>query len=410
MSANSLFDYSGKTVVVGLTGRISSAVTALLLKKQGMNVIGLTIVKNSQDLVENEVDLPKCHIKDLDKIKVFCESMKIPFYATDAKDYYEDAVLDPLLASRLTGKANNSCFNCTTMRIKILSQKMKQLKADFFATGHYAKVQKNEKRNEFFILSNSDPHSDQSFLLSSIDKNDLKHLLLPLGELKHEEVVKIGQKFNLPVDFKETQKEFCFKGKNSFVKFAKSKVPKNMSPEGQVQNIDTDVLYGEHEGIINHYITERDLPFRGLGQNEKDIEIVGYNYQTDMILIGSKSNLTYKSFQLTKLKLSDALDRSRPLLCFVKTKNISKALKCKMFFKTNRTGVLFLDEEIYPLLSGDMLTIFDKDGRNAKVIGNGIIGETKEFHLIDRASEFRKNDEIVDEDEDKVEAVQLFKF
>ncbi|MAX66277.1 MAG: tRNA 2-thiouridine(34) synthase MnmA, partial [Halobacteriovoraceae bacterium] len=87
-------DYEGKTVVVGLTGRLASGVAALLLKKQGMNVIGVSILTNSNDQFKSASDYPFCHIEDVEKVRRFCDQMKIPFYATDAKSQFEAEVLD----------------------------------------------------------------------------------------------------------------------------------------------------------------------------------------------------------------------------------------------------------------------------------------------------------------------------
>jgi tRNA-specific 2-thiouridylase len=402
-------DYTGKKVVVGLTGRVASCVAALLLKKQGMNVIGVSIVTNSNDNFKDKFLTPKCHINDLDKVKAFCDSLKIPFYATDAKSEYESEVIDPLISNKLTAQANTSCFNCTHLRMKVLYEKMVKLKADYIATGHFCKVHKNLNSEEYFIHSNNDAESDQAFLLAGLAPEYLKHLLLPLGELKIEEVDKIAQKFKLDISEKSLIKSFCYEDKDSYFELAKLRVPKSLIKEGQVHNVDTDVHHGDHDGIMGYSIGERDLEFRGIGPKEKDLEIVSYNFVNGILGIGSKSNLTHKGFQIVKLKLGSGLDTTRPMLCYIKNRYSNQFIKCNLFFKNNNTAMIECNEDLYPLVYGEYFVIFDRDSRNAKVIGRGTVGNIGDFSLIDRIEEFRKLDNEGEEDR-KYTYDNMFKF
>lgn len=401
-------DLSGKKVVVGLTGRSDSAVAALLLKKQGMQVIGVSIVTNSSDSFTGPSLAPTCHIHNLDKVKEFCESLKIPFYATDAKLEYDATVFDPLLEGRLTAGANISCFNCTKMRMRILFEKMKKLKADYFATGHFCKVHKNLTSDEFFIHSNNDVSADQSYLLAGLSNDILKHLLLPLGELKSEEVQKICERFNLDVVPKEAKSGFCFTQKESYTNKIKEKIPKSLIQEGQVQNIDFDTVHGDHEGIVYHAIGDRHLDFKGLTSNEKDLEIVGYDFTAKVIQIGSKSNLTFKGFQIVRLFLGHGLDKRKPIICYLKSRFNASYIKCNLYFKNNSSAFIETDEELYPLIEGDNFVLFDRNTRNAKVIGLGVVGNRGDFELLDRVHEFRYS-----EDEDELgqqNVVKMYKF
>lgn len=390
--ANIGVDYTGKKVVVGLTGRVASCVAALLLKKQGMNVIGVSIVTNTNDSFSNKSQVPKCHIDDLDNVKAFCDSIKIPFYATDAKSEFEAEVIDPLISNKLTGQANSSCLNCAHMRIKILFEKMKTLKADYFATGHFCKVHKNLNSDEYFIHSNNDVESDQSFLLAGISSEHLKHLLLPLGELRCDEVDKIAHKFKLNLNEKSSIQGFCFQDKDSYFDLATSMVPKSMIKEGQVQNVDTDVYHGDHEGILGHAIGDQEFTFKGVTTAEKDLEIVSYDFVKGVIGVGSRKNLSHNGFQIVKLKLGSGLDTTKPMQCFLKNKYSNSYIKSRLYFKNNNTALIECSEEIYPLIFGEYFVIFDRDSRNAKVIGLGTVGNIGNFTLIDRIKNFRKSE------------------
>lgn len=399
-------DNSGKKVIVGLTGRVASSVAAFLLKKQGFQVIGVSIVTNLNENFENESVFPKCHVQDLDKIKEFCNSLKIPFYATDAKSRFEGEVVDPLLANKILGHSNSSCFNCTEMRIKVMYEKMQKLKADYIATGHFCKVHKNIESNDYFVHSNNDAESDQSYLLANIHPKYLKHLILPLGELRKIEVEKIAQKFDLNLASTESLEPFCFKKKESYEFYIKKKVPKSLVKEGLILNLDSENNLGDHDGMINHYITEKssDL-FEGTSGKDVDLEVVGFDYEKAILKVGSSKHLSYKGTQLVRLRLNDSMDKSKPIECFIKNKYSEQMTKCRLFFKNNKTALIEFDQDVYPVIEGEVFVLFDRDTRNAKVIGQGIVSGRGEFSLIDRTSDFKKNS-----DKKEPEGVKVFKF
>lgn len=411
MVDNSRDKNSDKKVVVALTGRADSAVAAFLLKKQGYQVIGLSIVVSSSDLVDDEKFLPKCHIIDLEKVKKFCESIKIPFYATDSKSQFENDVLDKLVSKKLTATANSSCFDCTQMRMDILYKKMIALKADYIATGHYCKVHKNLNSQEFFIHSNTDPKCDQSYLMAGLKQDYLKHLILPLGELRKEEVNKIVKNFNLLSDKSVEQVGFCFRLKESTDKIVNNKVPKSLIKEGQVINKKSEHIYGDHNGIIHHYITESESILNSNSNVEKGLEVVDYDFNSGQIFVGDKEYLTFHGSQIVSLIIAEGLSKSRPLTCYIKFKYSADFVKANLYFKNNNTAYLDFDESVYPLIKGESIVIYDSNVRNSKIIGYAQVGNRGLFKPIDRVEFFRTKNEDDNENEMEKDAEkEIFKF
>jgi tRNA-specific 2-thiouridylase len=409
MASNSQEKNSSIKVVVALTGREDSAVAAYLLKKQGYQVIGLSLVVTNDDIVDNKDFLPKCHILDLDKVKTFCEKIKIPFYATNAKARFDNDVIDKLVTNKLTARANASCFNCTQMRMKILYEKMKSLKADYIATGHYCKVYKNINSGEFFIHSNNDVKSDQSILLAGVEQKILKHLMLPLGELRQEEVTKISKNFNLMADKSIEQDGFCFKVKEATQKLLTLKTPKSLIRSGQIVNKQTEVVHGDHKGMLYHYITEKEFEIENQGILDKNLEIIGYNFSNAHILVGDKSLLSFSGTQIVSLMIGKGLDKRRPLICFIKFKYSNDFVQATLLFKNNQTAYLDFTKEVYPLIKGENIVIYDSNSRNSKIIGYAQVGSRGNFKIIDRVEGF-KNKPTDEEESKNVQSVPLFKF
>lgn len=388
-------DISGKKVLVSLTGRIDSFVAAFLLQKQGMQVYGLTVVTCDSDLVDDLKFLPKCHISELDRINEFCEKLQIPMFATDAKNLYEEFVLDPFISNRLTGRANYTCMDCTKMRMQVIFNKMQELKLDYIATGHYAKVTKNLHNKRFFIQTSNDLASDQSMLLSGLDQEILSHLILPLGELKKLDVHKIAKSFSLDAFPSSKQVGYCFPKALSNQKIINDRVAKSLQKEGEVFNLETGTQPTTHSGSAKYYITQKDFVFNSRAVIEKDLEIVDYDFLKNSIVIGKSVELLFDGVQLSRLDISEGVDRSRPLNCFVKLDELRPALKSILYFKNNDTAYLELSEKVYPVLKSEFIVIYDGNGKSAKVLGSGKVQTRGKFKLIDRVEEFRKK--VVDE-------------
>ncbi|MEX0798371.1 MAG: hypothetical protein WD025_02955 [Bacteriovoracaceae bacterium] len=390
---NNRSNLAGKKVVVGMTGRMDSAMAAFLLKKQGMDVIGLSIVTTNDAIVDKKELLPLCHIQDLEKVRELCERIGAPFYATNAKPQFESEVIDRIVCNKLLGKANSSCFDCAQLRMWILFDKMQTLKADYIATGHYAKVHQNLVSKEFFIHSNNDENSDQSFLLAGTHPSIIEKLILPLGDLNKKEVAKYAKHFSLPAAPSMEQKGFCFRTKESSTSILKSRVPKSLIRPGPVENLDSGNTQGEHEGVVFHYLTEKELDFKSSAHVDKNLEIVGYNYSKAAVYIGHGKHLSFKGAQLSRMALSAGLDKTAPINCFVKFKYSNMFVKADLFFKNNDSAFLQFSEKIYPLIPEEVLVIYDSDSSNSKVIGWGLVGARGDFKLVNRVERFERAEE-----------------
>jgi tRNA-specific 2-thiouridylase len=229
-----------------------------------------------------------------------------------------------------------------------------------------------------------------------------------LGELRKEEVKKIAKNFGLKTDESIEQEGFCFREKVASEKILKTTLPKSLIKEGQFVNIENDTVVGEHDGMIYHYVTEAEFPIRGTATLDKGLEIVGYNFQTGSIKVGKPKRLTFGGTQVVNLMMSGALDRKKPLSCYIKFKYENKFTKAVLYFKNNKTAYLEFEHDIYPLIEGELMAIYDSNGRNSKIIGLGTVGSRGKFKLVDRVAEYRPK---VDEEEyGKVNYVSQFKF
>lgn len=391
--------YSGvqktsKKVVVGLTGRLASSVAAYLLKKQGYSVIGASIITNNSSDFKRKDLAPHCHIDDVEKIQSFCKAINIPFHSIEARNEFRDRVIDPLLGNKMSGIANISCYDCTRLRFDLLLDLMSDLKAEYISTGHFAKVQQNISSGSYSVHTTGDPSCGQSHLLAGLGKEILSRLILPLGDLGLKDVETIAKKFRLPIEQRKSFQEFCFDASDSFSEKAKRNIPKSLIKKGEVLNVETDTICGEHKGFMYYRATERNLSFeQASGPVDSKYEVVGFELKSNRILLGEKEQLSFKGFVLSNVELDRSMDKTSLFKCYFRTKSSNDFTACVASFKNNSSILLEFDEEFYPVILGDKVVLYERASRNARVVGVGTISDRGQIIVLDRAAEFRSREE-----------------
>ena len=241
-----------KTIVVGMSGGVDSSVTALLLKEQGYNVVGL-FMKNWEETDQNSVCTAT---KDYEDVRKVCDKIGIPYYSVNyTKEYYE-RVFEYFLDSYKKGWTPNPDVLCNR-EIKFgpfLNQALK-LGADKVATGHYAKL---EQIGEMFQLKKAtDKNKDQSYFLHQLRQDQLKYAMFPLQDLTKTQVREIAKKAGLITATKKDSTGICFIGERNFKKFLSQYLP---NQPGEIKTT-TGITMGKHDGLMYYTLGQR----KGLG-------------------------------------------------------------------------------------------------------------------------------------------------
>lgn len=197
-----------RTVVVGMSGGVDSSVSALLLKQQGWQVIGI-FMKNWQDAD------PACTAaKDYDDVAWTCGKLDIPFMSFNFENEYRDQVFKDFIADLEQGFTPNPDILCNKyIKFKVFFDKAMAMGADCLATGHYCQTANGR------LLKGLDPGKDQSYFLSAIDGRVLDRTLFPIGHLLKPEVRRIALEHGLPTHAKKDSTGICFIGERKFSRF-----------------------------------------------------------------------------------------------------------------------------------------------------------------------------------------------
>lgn len=197
-------DHSKTRVVVGMSGGVDSSVTALLLKEQGYDVIGV-FMKNWDDTDEFGVCTATEDYKD---VAAVADQIGIPYYSVNFEKEYWDCVFEYFLAEYRAGRTPNPDVMCNKeIKFKAFLDYAMTLGADYVATGHYAQVERDED-GTVHMLRGADNNKDQTYFLSQLSQEQLQKVMFPLGHLEKPEVRQIAEQAGLATAKKKTQQGF----------------------------------------------------------------------------------------------------------------------------------------------------------------------------------------------------------
>ncbi len=245
-------DPSQTRVVVGMSGGVDSSVTALLLKQQGYEVIGI-FMKNWDDTDE----FGHCTAEeDAEDVRRVCSQIGIPFYTVNFEKEYMDKVFSYFLDEYKKGRTPNPDVMCNReIKFGEFLQKALALGADYIATGHYAKVELVD--GEYRLLRGVDTGKDQSYFLNALNQQQLSKAMFPIGHLPKPEVRRIALEAGLSTAKKKDSTGVCFIGERNFKEFLSSYLP---AKSGEMQTLD-GVVKGRHDGLMYYTLGQR----QGLG-------------------------------------------------------------------------------------------------------------------------------------------------
>ena len=239
-----------------MSGGVDSSVCAYLLKEKGHDVIGMTIKTWSNDECRDERSKGCCSLGDIRDARAVARQIGIPYYVMDLSADFKEKVVDYFVDEYFTGRTPNPCIECNNhIKFGVLSEKARELDADLIATGHYARKGYDAVQGRYFIREGLDLSKDQSYVLFGLAQEQLKKILLPIGELNKKEVRAIAEKLGLRVFDKPDSQEICFVP-GRYEDFMKKHSPERLPGRGNIVRSDGQVM-GEHEGSHSFTVGQR---------------------------------------------------------------------------------------------------------------------------------------------------------
>jgi tRNA-specific 2-thiouridylase len=302
---------NGKRVLVGMSGGVDSSVTAYLLKRDGWDVIGVTMKVWPQDCISRAED-KCCGPSAIADARGVAHALGIPHYVVDEADQFEKLVIDYFSSEYRAGRTPNPCVMCNEkLKFGNLWTKAAALGADYIATGHYAIIEHHE--NRAVLRRGLDDRKDQSYFLFSLRQPQLQRALTPLGGMTKPQIRDIARELGLKVADKVDSQEICFVPGNDYKAFLRSHLGESDFHPGGIYDTAGKYL-APHEGIEMFTIGQR----KGLpGGSPYPLYVIDIDAENSRVIVGREEELVREEFEIDNANWHIA-DITEPLEVTVK--------------------------------------------------------------------------------------------
>lgn len=361
-------DNSKTRVVVGMSGGVDSSVTALLLKEQGYDVVGI-FMKNWDDTDENGVCTATEDYKDVAKV---ADQIGIPYYSVNFEKEYWDRVFEYFLKEYRLGRTPNPDVMCNKeIKFKAFLEYAMQLGADYVATGHYAQVERKED-GTVRMLRGIDNNKDQTYFLSQLSQAQLAKTMFPLGGMEKSEVRAIAERADLATAKKKDSTGICFIGEKNFKQFLSTYLPAN---KGNMVTLDGEIK-GQHDGLMYYTIGQRQgLGIGGGKGSQEPWFVVGKDLATNTLYVGQ--GFHHEQLYATHLDASEIhftvdTEMPREFECTAKFRYRQEDIPVKVVLTGDgATAKVIFSEPVRAITPGQAVVFYD----GMECLGGGLIDQ-----------------------------------
>ncbi|EJF77279.1 tRNA-specific 2-thiouridylase mnmA [Bartonella sp. DB5-6] len=356
-------------IVVAMSGGVDSSVVAGLLKKEGYDVVGITLQLYDYGAVTHRVGAC-CAGQDIEDARRVAETLGIPHYVLDYEERFREAVINPFAESYAHGETPIPCVACNqTVKFADLLATARQLGADALATGHYIRSRPNGIHRALFRPLDID--RDQSYFLFATTQEQIDYLRFPLGDLPKARVREIAAEMGFVVANKHDSQDICFVPQGKYSDVITKLRPEAANP-GVIVHINGQVL-GKHSGIVNYTVGQR----RGIGvATGEALYVIYLDVENARVVVGPREMLeTYKLFLRDVNWLGDEqLDNfpSDGVEVAVKVRSTRPPHLARVYYQDGVFSVELLERE-NGVAPGQACVFYNGKGDGARVLGGGFV-------------------------------------
>lgn len=344
-----------KKIIVGLSGGVDSSVTAYLLKEQGYDVIGVTMVNFRDGNAGEKIAGDARNVADF---------LGIPHHVVDFCSQFKETVIDYFTKEYFSGRTPNPCVVCNRyIKWKAMMEQGEKLGAQYIATGHYAQV--TELPNGRFSLKCSvTAAKDQTYALYGLTQEQLSRTVMPLGAYTKDQIREIAGKIELPVAEKPDSMEICFIPDQDYAGYIEKTTGIHVAKGNYVDQ--AGEILGQHKGIIHYTIGQRKGLNLAMG---RPVFVTEIRPETNEVVIGENEDVFAKTLRCSQLNAMAVPAFKSGMEVFAKIRYNHKGAPAVIKSVDDDSLLLEFEEPQRAVTPGQAVVFYHDD----YVLGGGII-------------------------------------
>ena len=365
-----------KTIAVAMSGGVDSSTVAAMLRAEGHQVIGRTMQLWNQRRLAGREGMPEavqgrcCSLDDVYDARRVAETIGIPYYVVNHEERFERDVVRPFVEEYLSGRTPIPCSLCNNhLKFDQLLLVAQQIGADTLATGHYARVEFDERRGRWLLKRPTDAAKDQTYFLFGLTQEQLSRTIFPLGEMTKPEVRELARRHGLALAEKPDSQEICFVPGGDYKKFLDAYLEERGEslPETAGEMVTTDgTVIGEHSGIRNFTVGQR----KGLGvATGSPLYVLQIKGDAKQVVVGDSESLYSRTLRARRVNLISVGDLTEPMRVTVKIRHRHEPSPATIAKSGDDEILVKFDEPQRAITPGQAAVFYDAD----IVVGGGWI-------------------------------------